>query len=114
MLRQTAVREALRTCREAEAQRDNLQQMLQEQQEARAEAEAAAESERASAQQAQQEAAQQAESQLEAVRQERGGFNTVWHGAFTAVAAGSICGCSHSGARGLQFEYARFADRMLC
>jgi hypothetical protein len=73
-LAQTAVREALRTCREAEAQRDNLQQMLQEQQQARAEVEAAAEAQRASAQQAQQEATQQAEAQLEAVRQERGGL----------------------------------------
>lgn len=82
-LLQTAVREALRTSREAEAQRDTLQQQLQQHQAAAAAAEAAAAAAQAAAAEAQHEAEQQAaaaagrlqaeaEERLEATNQEKG------------------------------------------
>jgi len=80
---QTAVREALRTSREAEAQRDALQQQLQQHQAAAAAAEAAAAAAQAAAAEARHEAEQQAaaaagrlqaeaEERLEATNQEKG------------------------------------------
>lgn len=67
------MREALRTSREAEAQREALQAQLGQQGEALAAAEAAAMSAQAAAAGAREEAQQQLAADLEAVKQERGG-----------------------------------------